>query len=191
VSGATRYLPAEVARDVARSRARPPRYRLRPALPGDLAVLVRHRLAMFADIHPQPTRLLEAHGRVYRRWARARMRAGELVGFIAETPEGAPVASGCLWFQPSQPRVLLPATTSPYILSMYTSPAHRGRGLATTIVRRLLAVARRHRFARVTLHASDAGRRVYERLGFEPTREMRLWLDRSIARRMGSSPRRP
>ena len=156
-----------------------------------MALLVRHRIAMFADIHPQPTRLLEAHGRVYRRWARGRLTSGEMVGFIAETPDGTPVASGCLWFQPSQPRVLMPATSSPYILSMYTSPAHRGRGLATSIVRRLLAVARRHRCARVTLHASDAGRRVYERLGFEPTREMRLWLDRSIARRMGARPRRP
>ena len=139
---------------------------------------------MFADIRPTPRRLLAAHGDRYRRWARPLLAQGELVGIIAQTLEKRPVASGCVWFQPVQPRVLQPRTRVPYILSMFTDRRHRGRGLATAIVERLIAEARRRGYGWVTLHASDQGRPVYERLGFEPTREMRLLLDPRLRRRL-------
>ncbi len=138
---------------------------------------------MFRDLHDAPEADLTRHGRVYRRWIRPLMRGGHFLAEVAEERDGTPVASGCLWFQPSQPRVLMPRTETPYILSMYTVPAHRRHGLAKQIVRRLVAEARRRGYPRVVLHASVQGRPVYEGLGFEPTTEMRLWIDRRLARR--------
>ncbi len=111
------------------------------------------------------------------------LRRASFVAIVAEGADHRPAASGCLWFQPSQPRVLMPQLETPYILSMYTAPGDRRRGLASQIVRRLIGEARRRGYPRVTLHASSQGKPVYERLGFEPTSEMRLWLDHRLARR--------
>ncbi len=168
-----------------RSRRPPgPRYQLRWATLRDLDLLVAHRLAMFRDLHDVPEAALRDHGAQYRAWVRPRLKGGRFIGVIAEDSPQSPAASGCLWFQPSQPRVLIPGTATPYILSMYTAPEHRRRGLAARIVRRLIEEARRRRYPRVTLHASPMGRPVYEKLGFEATSEMRLWLDARLARRM-------
>ncbi len=99
------------------------------------------------------------------------------------------MASGSLWFQPSQPRLLISRLEVPYILSMYTAAEHRRQGLAKRIVQALLTEARRRGYPTVVLHASEMGRPVYEALGFHPTTEMRRWLDRGLERRWARSAR--
>ncbi|HLY77617.1 MAG TPA: GNAT family N-acetyltransferase, partial [Thermoplasmata archaeon] len=64
----------------------------------------------------------------------------------------------------------------PYLFSMYTEPGFRGRGLASRIVREAIRLSRRRGYTRVVLHAAPLGRRVYSRLGFERSWEMRLLL---------------
>lgn len=104
------------------------------------------------------------------------MVSGELTGVIAETPDGRTVASGLVWFRAEQPRPDFQGFESPYILSMFTEPAVRGRGIATRIVRELLAICRERGFPNVGLHASRFGRDIYRRVGFERTWEMRTWV---------------
>lgn len=161
------------------ARARP-NYRYRPALGLDLETLVRHRVAMWREIRDFPSAMLREHGAVYRRWLRPRLRSGEIAGVVVEAPDGTVAASGCLWFQPAQPRPGIDRLTSPYVLSMFTEPAHRGRSIASSIVKRLAAISRRRNYSRVFLHASPMGEPVYARLGFERTTEMHLWLDRKL-----------
>jgi GNAT superfamily N-acetyltransferase len=62
------------------------------------------------------------------------------------------------------------------ILNVYTDPAYRRRGIARALMETMIDWCRRERFARVTLHASDDGRHLYESLGFEASNEMRLKL---------------
>jgi GNAT superfamily N-acetyltransferase len=59
---------------------------------------------------------------------------------------------------------------------MYTEPEYRGRGLAKSIVAPAIGWCRGEGFAWVSLHASDAGRHLYENLAFKPTNGMRLML---------------
>jgi GNAT superfamily N-acetyltransferase len=147
----------------------------------DLDVLVDHRHRMWSDIgHRTEAEITEHDGR-YRSWARSRLRSGELAGCMAEATDAGVVASGLVWFRPDQPRPKLPTLVSPYILSMYTAPAWRGRGVATRIVRELLVLVREAGYPNAELHASRFGRRMYRRLGFERSWEMRLWLDRRFA----------
>jgi GNAT superfamily N-acetyltransferase len=61
-----------------------------------------------------------------------------------------------------------------YILNVYTEPEHRRRGLARELMEVILAWCRENHIARITLHASEEGRALYEGLGFVPTDEMRL-----------------
>ena len=59
-----------------------------------------------------------------------------------------------------------------YILNMYVDPAHRRQGLAKHLVQLCLDESRRRGLRVATLHASDAGRPLYESFGFAPTNEM-------------------
>lgn len=143
---------------------------------------------MFTSIGGRTEESIAAHDARYRRWARENLRRGALIGWIAETPEGEPVASGCLWYRPDQPRPENRRTdVAPYILSMYTAPEHRGHGLARRIVEALMADAKRAGHWQVLLHASPEGRSVYAGLGFERRWEMRFWLDPKA--RTASRPR--
>jgi GNAT superfamily N-acetyltransferase len=156
--------------------------------------LVAHRVEMFREMGGRSPRSLARHAPAYARWLRPRLRDADVVAWVAEGPDGTPVGSGALWFQPSHPRPGLDDLRVPYILSMYTDPAARGLGVASAVVRRALALARKLGYARVTLHASTMGRPVYEKLGFQSTTEMRLWLDpverrRDAARRAAETRR--
>lgn len=62
------------------------------------------------------------------------------------------------------------------ILNVYTNPEYRRRGIARQLMQTMIAWCKGEGLARVTLHASDDGRHLYESLGFEPSNEMRLKL---------------
>lgn len=145
----------------------------RLATPADLDLLVRHRRGMWEDMGGYSAGDLDAADPVYRRWARARLRSGTLVGWIVEARR-QPVASGCVWVQRIHPRPLWAAQRQPYLMSMYTEPAHRGHGHARRILAAATAWVRRQGYPRFVLHASDFGRPVYERAGWERTWEMKL-----------------
>jgi len=142
---------------------------------------------MWSEIGGRTEDEIAEHDARYRPWARRRLRSGELVGVVAEREDGTPVASGLVWFRPDQPRPRLSRLESPYILSMFTEPAWRGRGVATRVVRELLRVCRERGLPNAGLHASRLGRGVYRRLGFERTWEMRIWLDPRYAPRQPSA----
>jgi GNAT superfamily N-acetyltransferase len=60
------------------------------------------------------------------------------------------------------------------ILNVYTEPEYRRRGIARQIMEAMIAWCKQEGFARVSLHASNQGRHLYESLGFEDSNEMRL-----------------
>ena len=60
------------------------------------------------------------------------------------------------------------------VLNVYVEPEWRKRGIADALMRALLQELAARGIRRVVLHASDDGRRLYERLGFVVTNEMRL-----------------
>ena len=60
------------------------------------------------------------------------------------------------------------------VLNVYVEPAWRRRGVAEAMMRALLNAPAVRSIRRIVLHASPDGRRLYERLGFVPTNEMRL-----------------
>ena len=104
--------------------------------------------------------------------ARATAEAG------AATAPGEIVAGGGLQLRPLMPRPgFVRGEPEALVLSVWTDPAHRRQGLATQVVQAMLDWCRARGIRRVTLHASAEGRRIYERLGFRATNEMRLEMD--------------
>jgi GNAT superfamily N-acetyltransferase len=111
----------------------------------------------------------------YRTWARARLRNGTLQGWLAEDAEGRVVGSGCIWLEPVQPPLpWVKERRLPYLMSMFTEPSYRGKGVASAIVKAAVEWSRVNGFPSVRLHASEMGQGVYERLGFERV----VWLMR-------------
>ena len=149
-------------------------FRITHAGPPDVELLVEHRLSMWHELHPELRRKIERSRAYTRKWIRAKLTGGELVGFIAKTPDGRVAGSGCIWLREEVPRPNNPRHVVPYLMSMYTVKDFRMQGVAKTIVKRAVSWSRAHDHERVVLHASDHGRHLYEEFGFGPTREMRL-----------------
>jgi GNAT superfamily N-acetyltransferase len=59
---------------------------------------------------------------------------------------------------------------------MYTEPALRRSGVAKQLLEAMLAWCRKNEFSSVSLHASVAGRPLYEKMGLGPTNKMILKL---------------
>jgi len=67
-----------------------------------------------------------------------------------------------------------PCTQRALILNVYTEPEFRNQGVARQIMMTILAWVKEQGLRAVNLHASKQGRKLYEKLGFEATNEMRL-----------------
>lgn len=62
-----------------------------------------------------------------------------------------------------------------HLMNFYVDPVFRGRGLAYGLLKTAVKEARGRGIKVISLHASQFGRPLYERNGFEGTNEMRLW----------------
>jgi GNAT superfamily N-acetyltransferase len=149
--------------------------RIRRAVVGDRDVLARHRLAMFAEMNAFP-----ADGELARRIEASTrdllagvLPTGEWVGWVAEDGEGI-AGSGSAILRRLPPCPVAPSGGElAYLLNFYVEERARRRGVATEIMRVCLEWCRERGVGRIELHASDAGRRVYEKLGFKTrTNEM-------------------
>ena len=145
----------------------------------DVPVLVKHRRAMFLSMGVRGKQKLAKADEAYVKWAKSNLTRKNLRGWIVETVNRIPVGSGCIWMQPVQPGPGRDLQVQPYLLSMYTHPRYRRRGIASMIVEEAIKWCNKNEYDRLVLHASDTGQKVYAKFGFKPTREMRLRLSRS------------
>lgn len=64
------------------------------------------------------------------------------------------------------------------VLNVFTQSEYRGKGLASTLMKNLIAFAKEKGLSRIDLSATDAGFGIYEKLGFKEKenryRDMRL-----------------
>ena len=100
---------------------------------------------------------------------------GSCIAWIAEH-NGIPVGSGALTILQTVPVPEDPVMATGFIHSIFVQPAMRRQGIASSLVDRLLEDAREQRLHRVQLAASEAGKSLYERKGFQPLQQMILWL---------------
>ena len=140
----------------------------------DLDLLSDHRQKMWLEIFPGVETKVKEISAATKSWIEAKLAEGHLVGFIVRTPEGKIAGSGCVWVRDEVPRPNYPREVVPYLMSMYTENEFRRKGVAKMIVEAAMKWCRANGFERILLHASDAGKPLYEAFGFEPTREMRL-----------------
>jgi GNAT superfamily N-acetyltransferase len=152
----------------------------RIATNGDIALITEHRNAMFAEIGMRTPDALATMSHHFRPWVERMMAAGKYLGWVVEE-DGQPVASAGFFELDWPPHPFDPAGEARgYLLNFWVEPSHRRRGLAKELVKLAVAESRRRGFRVTTLHASEAGRPVYESLGFRPSGEMML-VDDSVS----------
>lgn len=148
-------------------------YAFRRATPADAELIARHRRRMFVDMgHPDDGAMEEAI-RAFVPWVRHSLESGYYTGFLASQGEEVVAGAGLMLLE-WPPRTDSLQALRGYVLNVYTEPEHRGRGLARVLVGQALEHCRERGVRTVALHASEAGRRIYEGLGFSASNEM-IW----------------
>ena len=152
---------------------------IRPATAADDPILVRHYLALWESYGTPPEHYwADSEARILAFIVEGRDR-WRLAAFLAE--EGGEVVGSvaCQMYASPYPEVVAAEHRCfGYIWSVYVDPQHRRRGVARGLVERAVAHLKAMDCTHVALHASEAGKPLYEGLGFEPATEMRLPLRR-------------
>ncbi len=152
-------------------------FTVRAATAKDIDTLVHQRHMMFQDMRPRTAEEHRVQDRSYRSWALRKMRKGILKCFLVTDPKGRVAGGGAVWLREVQPSPGRPARLSPYLMSVYTEPDFRRKGVATIVVKKAEKWARSNGYSEMNLHASRQGRRVYPTLGWKRTWEMSTELD--------------
>lgn len=150
----------------------PDGYQLRRAIPADAALIAAQRESMFADMGVE----YSEDTAQFVPWVEPRLSAGTYLGWIVEHGEVA-VAGAGLMILDWPPHFIDPQPLRSYLLNVYTHPQHRGRGLARMLTQTALQETQRRGIRIMSLHASEFGRPLYEKLGFAATNEMRIVLE--------------
>jgi GNAT superfamily N-acetyltransferase len=151
---------------------------IREAVPSESAIILHHRRSMFRDMGEGTVDELDRMVEVASPWLARALADGSYRHWLALDNSGRVAGGGgvllCPW--PANPKD--PCTERAVILNVYTEPEFRKRGIARQIMLEILAWLKQKGFRSANLHASDEGRPLYEKLGFEATNEMRLKFER-------------
>ncbi len=142
----------------------------------DCAVILHHRRSMFRDMGSGTVEQLDRMVEATAPWLERALAEGSYRGWLAEAADGHVVAGGGVLVSswPARPEDF--ETRRALIINVYTEPEVRGQGLARQLMLLMIQWLKEQGFSSVVLHASAAGRHLYQTLGFLPTNEMRLRL---------------
>jgi len=148
---------------------------IREASVSDIPEIVRLRRCMYEDMNCKDADALETMSSLTSDFLAKALPDGRFRAWLAHDSNRV-IAGGAVLITswPSHPDDLECRRAT--ILNVYTDPNYRRRGIARQLLQTMINWCKQQGFARVTLHASDGGRHLYETLGFEPSNEMRLKL---------------
>lgn len=149
----------------------------------DAPAIAWHRARMFQDMGMLSPVTFDALLSEARLWTERALATGEYLGWLG-TPKDQPevIAGGAgVQLREVPPHPFRPAREGAIakgkhaiVLNVFTEPAWRRRGLAKLLMEEILRWAKTERLDELVLHASDEARRLYEKMGFVATNEMRF-----------------
>ncbi len=149
-------------------------FNIRAATLADIPALLQHRRMMWWDMGRRDETALELMQQAANEYFTAAVADGSYRGFLAVKATGEVIGGGGIVIS-AWPGILNQRRPQrAMILNMYVEHEYRRRGVARALIEAMIAWCRESGFVNVSLHASDAGRPLYEQLGFKPTKEMRL-----------------
>ena len=152
----------------------PEGFKLRRATIADLETLVYHRQAMFRDMGYSDEAAMSSMSAKFRVWLCEHMESGDYLAWLVDAPDGSIAAGTGLWLMDWIPHMIGRGAQRGNILNVYTSTSCRRQGLARELMSAVLEWCKENEVDTIILHASPAGRTLYESMGFAPSNEMRL-----------------
>jgi len=144
---------------------------IRPLHTDDLELVCRHREEMFRDAGRNEDVLIPMTEH-FREWVRPRLQDGSYFGYVI-SDGGAPVAGIGLMLIDWPPHPLHPTQDKRgYVLNVFVEPGYRNRGLARELMNLADAEFARRGVSYAVLHATEKGKPLYQRLGWDRTAEM-------------------
>ena len=150
---------------------------IRPGTIEDAETIAAHRRAMFFEMGYCDKEVLDAMTAAFLPWLREKMTNAEYLSWVAAAPDNSIVAGLGLWLMDWPPHMIGPGARRGNILNVYTEHAFRRQGIARRLMDTALEWCRANGIRAVILHASEDGLKLYQKLGFQPTNEMRILLD--------------
>jgi GNAT superfamily N-acetyltransferase len=160
------------------------RFLIRPATPTDADIIAWHRARMFEEMGEVPANLFDAFLAKSRENLHEVLTSGEYMGWLASPTNalekiigGAGVHLRRVLTHPltaSGSEVTIAEGRHAIIQNVFIEPDWRRRGIAAILVQRIIDWAQQERLDRLVLHSSNAGRALYQRLGFVATNEMKF-----------------
>jgi ribosomal protein S18 acetylase RimI-like enzyme len=155
-------------------------FRIRDATEADIPLIASHRAAMFRDMGKLAREDAAGLIRATADYLHAALPRGEYLAWVAEstTSEAESIGGAGVQLRPILPRPRpsddgIELGPEALVLNVYVVPEWRRRGVGEALMRSLLNALTERNVRRIVLHASEDGRRLYERLGFVATNEMR------------------
>jgi ribosomal protein S18 acetylase RimI-like enzyme len=144
-------------------------FTIRRATLEDMETLIQLRIALLqASGNIQNEAEKETVAQANRAYFVRTLPTGGFLAWVAEV-DSQIVGCGGLIFLERPPMNGNLAGQEAYILNIYTLPAWRAQGVATALFQTILAFLKEAGIKRIWLHASEAGRRIYEKHGFTAT----------------------
>ena len=154
----------------------PEGFTVRRASTAELEILVGHRRSMFADMGYEDQATLDSMAARFRSWVLEHMEAADYHAWLVYAPDGSVAAGAGLWLMDWPPHMIGKSMRRGNILNVYTDARFRRRGLARLLMEEIVAWCKNNGVDTIILHASPAGRSLYESMGFAATNEMRIRL---------------
>jgi GNAT superfamily N-acetyltransferase len=151
-------------------------FQVREASVADLPVVLEHRRRMFEEMGFRDPAALETMLVISTDLLKRGLEDGTYRGWFATTADGRVVAGGGVIVLTFQPHPVDPRPQRAWVVNMFTEPEYPRRGLARRLVQAMIDWSRAEGMRYLYLHASDAGRPLYESMGFIANNEMRLAL---------------
>lgn len=151
-------------------------FAIRTATLADVPIITAHRRAMFAEMGYSDCAALDRMDERFKLWVARKMASAEYRHWFATDEAGAIAAGAGLWLLEWPPVPTDSSARRGDVLNVYTERNYRRLGLARRLMLMILEWCRHNDIHTVTLHASDAGRPLYESLGLRATNEMRMQL---------------
>lgn len=146
----------------------------------DAEQIAAHRRAMFVEMGQVDNGEMQAMVEAFILWVRQKLADERYLGWLVMSDEEV-VGGGGMLLLDFAPHWRDPKPLRAYLLNFYVSPKARGQGLAKRLLHTAVEEARHREIGVVALHASSAGRPIYEAAGFEASNEMMLMVENQKA----------
>lgn len=144
----------------------------RKAGPKDLEVIYQERLEFSRRMRNYEITLSEDYMKNTYAYLKEHMADDTLVAWLAEENRVI-IATVMVSYYQIIPTLANPTGKAGYIVNVYTKQEYRRQGIATQLLNRILEDAKERNVGKLYLSATDMGKPVYEKLGFETlTRDM-------------------